>query len=587
VSSRYEKIMEIAARRGFLWQSFEIYGGVAGFYDLGPLGVLLKNNIVELWRKYFVKQHQEFVVEIETPIITPAIVFRASGHEEHFTDYATQCTRCGRLYRADHLVEEFLRIEAEGLSGEELEKLIREHDIKCPACGGELGPVKKFLLLFTTYIGPYSPENLAYLRPEAAQGMFVNFKRVYELMRRKLPLGIAQIGRVARNEISPRQGPIRLREFTIMEIEFFYDPQNPRADVLEERCSDYKVRILTADQRTRGEEKPLEISPCEAYREGIVKSPWLAYWMCVANKFVEALGVPWSRIYFEEKLPNELAHYSKQTFDQIVVVERWGKLEVSGHAYRHSYDLERHMKFSGVDMYAVRQLKEPRRVVRKVAKIDKVAIINTFRERAKDVFRVLAKLSSDELLKLVESTPGDTVVVNGIEIPKNVVRVEQVEETIAVEKFVPHVAEPSFGAERLLYIVLEYSYTEENGRKYFRFPPELAPIKVAILPLVDKEPLTTIAWRLFEEAKARGLYAIYDDSGSIGRRYVRVDEIGVPYAITVDFDTVEKGLVTIRDRDSRKQVVVPLKEALDVVEKCLRGANLFELGYPVVEREER
>ncbi|MEM1736957.1 MAG: glycine--tRNA ligase, partial [Ignisphaera sp.] len=219
--------MNLALRRGFIWPSFEIYGGQAGFYDLGPLGVLLKNNIVNLWREVFVKQHQDIVVEIETPIINPAIVFRASGHEESFTDYAVECLSCRRVYRADHLIEETLGISAEGLSETELGKLIKDHGIVCPACGGRLSEVRRFLLLFQTFVGPYSPENLAYLRPEAAQGMFINFKRIYELMKKRLPFGIAQIGRVARNEISPRQGPIRLREFTIMEIEFFYDAQNP------------------------------------------------------------------------------------------------------------------------------------------------------------------------------------------------------------------------------------------------------------------------------------------------------------------------------------------------------------------------
>ncbi|HDI02117.1 MAG TPA: glycine--tRNA ligase, partial [Ignisphaera sp.] len=384
-ASKYEKIIDLALRRGFLWQSFEIYGGQAGFYDLGPLGVLLKNNIVELWRQFFVKQHQEFVVEIETPMITPAIVFKASGHEESFTDYAVSCLKCGRVYRADHLVEEFLNISAEGLSDTELEELIRKHNIKCPVCGGELSNVKRFLLLFQTFIGPYSPENLAYLRPEAAQGMFINFKRVYEIMRRRMPLGIAQIGRVARNEISPRQGPIRLREFTIMEIEFFYDDQNPQADLLYERCSQEKIRILTAEQRRCGEEKPLEIAPSEAYDENIIKSPWLAYWMCIANKFVQALGIPFENIYFEEKLPQELAHYSKQTFDQIVLVDKWGKLEVSGHAYRYTYDLEQHMKYSKADLYALRQLKEPRRIKKVSVKYDKKRIIEIFGSRAREV----------------------------------------------------------------------------------------------------------------------------------------------------------------------------------------------------------
>jgi len=583
LKSKSDKVMELAVRRGFLWQSFEIYGGCAGFYDLGPLGTLLKRNIVELWRRYFVLEHQDMVVEIETPIITPAIVFRASGHEEHFTDYAVQCTKCGRLFRADHLVEEKLGIEAEGLSGEELEKIIREHGLRCPVCGGELSEVRKFLLLFTTYIGPYSPENLAYLRPEAAQGMFINFKRVYETLRRRMPLGIAQIGRVARNEISPRQGPIRLREFTIMEIEFFYDPQDPRADLLEERGHE-KLRILTAEQRMRGEDKPMEISALEAYREGVIKTPWLAYWMLVSKKFVEALGVPSNRMYFEEKLPSELAHYSKQTFDQIVLVDKWGRLEVSGHAYRHTYDLERHMQFSKADLTAIRQLPEPRKVRKKVVKLDKQLVVTKYRERAREIFRALAGKDLSSLIDRIEA--GESVVIDGIEVPRDVFKVEEVEETITVEKFVPHVVEPSFGADRLLYVALEYAYDEaEDGRVVLRFPPYLAPIKVAVFPLLEREPLTTIAREIFRELKSR-YTVIYDESGSIGRRYARADEIGVPLAITVDFQTIEDDTVTVRDRDTRKQIRVPRKEIVRVIDARLEGKNILELGYPLVDTSE-
>ena len=580
--SKYDKVMDLATRRGFLWQSYEIYGGVAGFYDLGPLGVLLKNNIVELWREYFVKQHQEFVVEIETPIITPAHVFRASGHEEHFTDFAVSCTKCGRLYRADHLIKDVLGMEAEGLSLEELNTIIREKSVRCPACGGELSEVRRFLLLFQTYIGPYSPENLAYLRPEAAQGMFVNFKRVYEVMRRKLPLGIAQIGRVARNEISPRQGPIRLREFTIMEIEFFYDDKNPQADILYHRCQDDKIRILTAEERRRGEDRPIEITPVEAYESKMILSPWLAYWMCIANKFVHALGVPLDRIYFEEKLPEELAHYSKQTFDQIVIVDKWGKLEVSGHAYRHTYDLEQHMKFTKTDLYAVRHLAKPVRIKKKTVRYDKKRILEIFGSQAREVFKVLSKYRSDELLKTLESSSGDSIVVEGIALPKDVFTVVEEEEIQTVEKFVPHVAEPSFGAERLLYVALEYAYTEEDGRVVLKLPPRIAPIKVAVFPLVEKEPIVQMARRVYEMLKEAGFYVIYDESGSIGRRYVRADEIGIPFAITVDYDTITQNDVTIRDRDTRKQIRVPIPDVIKVIERGIKGENILMLGYPVV-----
>ncbi len=580
--SKYEKVIDYAIRRGFIWQSYEIYGGQSGFYDLGPLGVMLKNNIVNLWREYFVRQHQDFVVEIETPIITPAIVFRASGHEESFTDYAVECLNCHRVYRADHLVEEVMKIDAEGLTGDQLDEIIEKNNIRCPVCKGPLSKTRKFLLLFQTYIGPYTPENLAYLRPEAAQGMFINFKRVYELMRRRLPLGIAQIGRVARNEISPRQGPIRLREFTIMEIEFFYDDKDPKCDILYERCSDKKIRILTAKQREQGDDKPIKISAVEAYNEGFIKSPWLAYWMCVAHNFISAIGVPEDRTYFEEKLPMERAHYSQQTFDQMVMVDKWGKLEVSGHAYRHTYDIDRHIRFSNADLYAIRQLPSPRIERKKKVKIDKTLIIKIFGSKSGEVFRALYSLGEDRLAEIIEKTPGDRIILNyDIEIPKNVFKIEEVEEQIWTEKFIPHVAEPSFGAERLLYIALEYAYTEDEGRIILRFPKTIAPIKVAITPLVDKEPLTHIALNIYKMLKQH-YYSIYIDGGSIGKKYAYADELGIPYVITVDYESIEKGDVTIRDRDTRKQIRVPINELSRVLDMALKGEDIFSLGYPII-----
>lgn len=581
-SSKYDKVIEYAIKRGILWQSYEIYGGQAGFYDLGPLGVLLKNNVIDLWREYFVRMHQDMVVEIETPIITPAIVLRASGHEEHFMDFAVECTKCRRIFRADHLLEEVLGVPTEGLGAEALEALIRERGVKCPACGGELGGVKRFPLLFQTYIGPYSPENLAYLRPEAAQGMFVNFKRVYEFMRRRLPFGIAQIGRVARNEISPRQGPIRLREFTIMEIEFFYDDLNPCHDILYERCANERLALLLAEQRERGESRPITLSAVEAVDERIVKSPWLGYWMCISSKFIKALGVPPERTYFEEKLPSERAHYSLQTFDQIVFVDKWGKLEVSGHAYRHTYDLVRHMEFSNAELYAIRMLKQPRVVRKRVVKYDKAAILKYFGPQAPRVFKALASMSEEELGELVEKAGGEFVTIGDIEIPKELLKVSYIEEELWTEKVIPHVAEPSFGAERLMYVVLEYAYTEVDGRVVMKYPPRLAPIKVGIASLVDREPLESLASKVYEMLK-RELHVLYLEGDSIGRKYALGDELGIPYIVTVDYLSLEDNMVTVRDRDTKKQIRVPLDELLTVLRRGLSGGDIFSLGYKVVE----
>ncbi|MEM4138894.1 MAG: glycine--tRNA ligase, partial [Sulfolobaceae archaeon] len=314
--SVFEKVAEVAKRRGIFWPSYEIYGGVAGLYDIGPIGVKIKNKIVELWRKIFIKDHSEYVVEIETPLITPYRVLEASGHVESFTDPIVECTKCKKIYRADHLVEELTKINVEGFSPSQITSIIREKNLRCPACGGELGDVRLFNLLFQTNIGPYSG-NQGFLRPETAQGMFTSFKRVYEAIRERLPLGIAQVGRVARNEISPRQGLIRMREFTIMEIEFFIDPKDSTMPPIE-RFSNYKLNILTKEDREKGVERPTPYTLEELIKEKIVINPWMAYWMAVSNLFVEKLGIEKEKIRFEEKLPHERAHYSSQTFDQII-----------------------------------------------------------------------------------------------------------------------------------------------------------------------------------------------------------------------------------------------------------------------------
>jgi glycyl-tRNA synthetase len=563
---KYERIVDLAKRRGFFWPSYEIYGGVAGFYDLGPLGTMLKNNIVNLWRKYFVLKHQDMVVEIETPIIAPEVVLRASGHLEHFTDPIVECLRCGRKYRADHLIEEQLRVRVEGLRGDELTRIIRESNLRCPSCGGELSEVREFNLLFRTTIGPYSSD-VGYLRPEAAQGMFTAFKRVYVALRERLPLGIAQVGRVARNEISPRQGMVRLREFTIMEVEFFHDPEGDEPPW--DRFSG-KLRILPAELRARGEERPIEVDVVEAVTEGLIKSKWLGYWMCVARDFVRELGVDYSEMYFEEKMPYERAHYSAQTFDQLVRVSRWGWIEVSGHAYRTDYDLRRHMEFSGQDLTVFKPYPEPKLVEVKRVVVDRALLGRILGSSLKELEEVLRKLSAEDVEKLL-ATGGEEVEVGGFRVPREAIKIVKEVEKVSGVRIIPHVAEPSFGAERLVLVVLDKAYAEEGGRVVLRIPKAIAPIKVAVFPLVEREELISLAKRIYWELVDHGFTVLYDESGSIGRRYARADEIGVPYAITVDFQSLEDGTVTIRDRDTRQQVRVKVEELPNQLRRLLEG----------------
>ncbi len=577
--SLYREIVELAKRRGFFWPSYEIYGGVGGLYDLGPLGALLKQRIMEKWRRWFIQKHQHMVVEIETPVIMPSRVLEASGHVESFTDPIVECRSCHRMFRADHVVEDAVGVKTEGLTPEQLTRIIREKNVRCPACGGELGVVRVFNLLFRTQIGPYKG-NVGYLRPEAAQGMFVSFKRVFESMRGRLPLGIGQIGRVARNEISPRQGMIRLREFTIMEVEFFFDPEEDYRGMIR-GFEGEKLRILSAEDRAQGREEPREYTLQEALDQGVVIHPLLGYWMVVARRFVEELGVPYENQFFEEKLPEERAHYASQTFDQLVKVERWGWVEVSGHAYRGDYDLSRHMKFSGQDLTVFKPYPEPRIVRRKRIVANKQAIGRRFRSKSPQILRELASMDPARVEEALKK--DGYVVVAGEKLSKEHVYVEEVEEKVAGKRFIPHVVEPSFGAERLVYVTLEYAYRRKEGRTVLSLPRDLAPLQAAVFPLVSNVAgIVGEARRIRDKLVDAGLYVFYDESGAIGRRYARADEIGVPVSITVDHRTLEDGTVTLRDRDTWRQVRLPSSRVVEAVKRFVwENASIEELGEPV------
>lgn len=567
LSSAADRVFEVGKRRGFFWQSYEIYGGLSGMYDLGPYGIMLKENIINEWKRIFIRRHQEIMAEIETPIIGPEVVYAASGHLESFTDPIVTCKKCGRKFRADQLIEDAIGVKVEGKSNEELTDIIRKKDVRCPVCGGELGEVKSFNLLFKTQIGPYEGSN-GYLRPELAQGMFLNFKRVYGVMREKLPLGIAQVGRVGRNEISPRQGMLRLREFTIMEFEFFFDPEKPEHERYVESVKDKVLRILTSEDRVAGKKEPKSYTLYEAIEKGVIKTPWLGYWMAVSQEFLKSLGIPEENMFFEEKLPEERAHYSRQTFDQLVKTERWGWIEVSGHAYRGDYDLSRHALFSKQDLSVFRQFESVSVRRKKKVKVNRAMLGRLFKEKAAELEKAIYSIEPEKL----ESMLKENVVleIGGEKIPREAVSIEEVEEKETGKRIIPHVVEPSFGVERLLYVVLEYGLKERDDRLILSIPPRLSPMKVAIFPLVGDERLKSIAKGIYNEFKERGIPAIYDEDGSIGRRYARADEIGVPFAITVDFQSIEDGTATIRDRDTWNQERVSISSIADLIVERLK-----------------
>lgn len=508
---KYEIISELAKRRGYFWPSYEIYGGVSGFLTFGPFGALLKRRIEDKFRSFYIRPLG--ILEIETSVIMPGDVLEASGHVESFKEPTVECVKCQRKFRADHLLQEFgdmTDTETEKLSLQAVMDELKNRDIRCPECGGNFSKAEQFMTMFTTTIGPYS-DAVGYGRPEAAQGIFVEFKRIFESARERLPLGVVQIGHALRNEVSPRQGPVRLREFTIIDVEFFVDPENRKCDRLHEVEND-KLRLITAENKLKDVTDPITVTVKEALTKGIIKEEWQAYFMALAKNFLVELGVPEEQQHFIEKLEWERAHYSVQGFDQEVYLDRWGWTEVSGHNYRTDYDLSRHMKASGVDLTAFKEAE------------------------------------------------------NG------------------GKRFIPHVIEPSFGLDRLAYVALEYAYTKKKKRTLLSLSRDIAPIQASVFPLVSKDGLPEKAKEVYQMLINEGFAVEWDESGSIGRRYARADEAGTPLGITIDYRTLEDGTVTLRDRDSWRQVRSEIDNLSQLLHAYFRHKLDFEGLGELIER---
>ncbi len=569
---KFEVINELARRRGFFWPSCEIYGGVSGFITIGPLGSILKRRIEDKFRDFFLLRLGLF--EIESPVIVPGRVFEASGHVNAFKEPMVECSVCNRKFRADHLLQEFAGMsdtETEKLSLQELMKEIDKHGIHCPECSGEFGELKHFMTMFTTTIGPYS-EAVGYGRPEAAQGIFVEFRRLYEYARGRLPLGVAQIGHALRNEISPRQGPIRLREFTIIDLEFFIDPKEPHCPVLSE-VENETLRLIVAENKLKGLEEPISVTVKEALSRGYIKAEWQAFFMALSKRFLIELGVPGDKQRFIEKLDWERAHYSTQGFDQEIYLDRWGWVEVSGHNYRTDYDLRRHMEFSGVDMRAYKEYEKP--VTTDVVTVKPVMsrIGPAFKENASRIVKLLLATDPRELEASFKGR-GYHVVDSFRILPEHIEIIhKRVEEK--GRRFVPHVIEPSFGVDRLFYITIESAYTTRDGRTLLSLPLDLAPIHVGVYPLVSRDGLSEKARQVYQTLVNEGFTVEYDEAGSIGRRYARADEVGTPLGVTIDYQTLEDDTVTIRDRDTWKQV----RNEIGKLPEMLRSYFDYKIGF--------
>lgn len=561
------ELMEMLIRRGFLWQSFEIYGGMAGFIDYGPLGNGLRRRLENLWREFFVIN--ERAVEIDTPTVNIEDVFIASGHAESFTDVAIECRKCGKVFRADHYIKEKLNIEAD-CTIEAVREIIETYDLKCD-CGGSFGEPFHFNLMFTTSIGPGKGKK-GYLRPETAQGIFIAFKRLLDYFRGKLPFGVAQIGRAYRNEISPRQGVIRLREFNQAELEYFVHPAEKTHPQFERYANDVVKLVDKFDNE-------YEMTLKEAVEKGIIAHELLAYFIGKTRRFLLKAGIREDRLRFRQHKDDERAHYAVDCWDAEALTS-YGWIEIVGIADRTDYDLKKHMEYSGEDLTVFVQFKEPIKVKRLKIVPDLKKLGPVYRKKAKAIAKALEEFEVKD--KNIEKV---TVEVDGekIEVSNEFFKVEEFEEEIHGEKIIPHVIEPSFGLDRITYTILEHSFEKDTvdgeERKVLRLKRWMAPVQVAVLPLLSKDEFIKVSLEIVEMLRNAGIYTEYDDSGSIGRRYRRFDEIGTPFCVTVDHQTLEDRTVTIRDRDTTRQIRVKIDRLADVLKELLNSErDIAEFG---------
>jgi glycyl-tRNA synthetase len=478
-----DELANFCKREGFIFRSSDIYGGFSGFWDYGPLGIELFNNIKKEWWNYFVHQ-KENMVGIDASIISHPRTWKASGHIANFSDVAVICKKCKTATKIDR---------------SEVGK------VKCD-CGGEYDIKGEFNLMFKTQVGAIDSAD-AYLRGETAQGMFMDFRLVQQTSRKQLPFGIAQIGKCFRNEIAPRDFLFRSREFHIGEFEFFINPEEKKCSLLEEKHLGLKIKILDAETQIEGRTELRETTIGNMLKESKLEE-WHAYWLAEQVLWFNSLGL--TEIKIREHMKTELSHYSSATFD-LDYEYSFGSREIAGIANRGQYDLTQHAKESGEKM---------------------------------EIF--------DEKYK---------------------------------NKLIPKVIEPTFGIERVFLAILTKAYTFDEKRQniILKLPAKLAPVKAAVFPIIKGEEFEKISEEIVKELRKEWNIA-YDKSGSLGRRYARNDEIGTPMCITVDEGSLKDKSITIRDRDTTKQVRVKISELREVIKKVIDGEDVLKLGKLVETR---
>ncbi|MFP8891038.1 glycine--tRNA ligase [Natrialbaceae archaeon A-CW2] len=572
-----QKLTELAKRRGYFFQSSSAYGGVGGFYTFGPQGAALKGNLEDAWRERFAVG--EGNMEIDAPTIMPEPVFESSGHLDTFDDMLIECPECGESHRADHIVEDNTEYEdAESLPIQEVEEIVAEYELVCPSCGGGLAgqAIDEFNLMFATNIGPGDAQP-GYLRPETAQGIFVEFPRLKEYARNTLPFGVTQIGRAYRNEISPRRSIIRTREFTQAELEYFVDPEDDGPDLSS--VEDVSVRLYAASEQQADDGSIRETTIGEAVADGTIADPWVGYFLSVSQEWYASVGVDMDRFRFRQHLAGERAHYASDCWDAESEIDgNW--IEIAGFAHRGDYDLSKHAEGSGDRFTVFRQYDDPQTVERATVDPDMSYLGPEFGGDAGAVVDAL----EDRAVSDREAFEGEHVEIElageSHEIPVEKTGFSVDEETIAGEHIIPHVIEPSFGVDRLLYTVLHHAYAEDEvageERTYLELEPEVAPTFVGVFPLQSDDDLEATAREIATEVRAAGLSVTYDDSGNIGRRYRRQDEVGTPFCVTVDYESLEDDTVTVRERDSTAQKRLPIDDLAETLAALRAGDVAFE-----------
>ncbi|MEW5936541.1 MAG: glycine--tRNA ligase [Candidatus Thermoplasmatota archaeon] len=569
-------LLALAKRRGFFYPAFEIYGGAAGFYEYGPLGTALKRNIAERWRSLYVLG--EGFAEIDSPTLTPEEIFVASGHAGEFTDFSVECRECGEAFRADHLLSDGTMAwakDAHPSAGrpqpgmEELSDILKKHGIKCPSCGGELSPPRTVNLMFSTTIGSAGRTRIGYLRPETAQAMFFSFSNLQRYVRERMPFGVVQVGRGYRNEISPRQGLLRLREFNMMEAEVFVHPEHKDWARFPEMEGDI-LHLVPHEGEGAG------LSAREAVDSGIIAHEALAYFLCLTRRFLLNVGIDDARLRFRQHMPTEMAHYARDCWDAEALLSQ-GWIELVGIADRGSYDLEQHIKHSGAQLTVFERFPEPQIVEREVIAPIHPRLGPIFKRRAKEIAEALG--TADPSLIADDGSLTLHLKEERVVVPQECFERKRVKEYLSGRRIVPHVIEPSYGLDRILYAVMEHSYHEDGEYAVLRLQPIVAPIKFGVFPLLPRDGLAGIATEIDRALRAAGHATFYDDAGSIGRRYARMDEVGTPFSITVDHQSLEDGTVTVRDRDTRAQARVAASElpclAQDLI---MSGVRISELA---------